>query len=84
MLGEERYGFLTTDDDRESYFHKNSVLNRAFLRLKVGTMVSFAEESGEKDHRPAWDRVIEQGESNHLRIWPYPQRATPDRSPDRI
>jgi cold shock CspA family protein len=42
------YGFLTSDDGREIYFHKNSVLGRAFPPLHVGTAVRFVEEAGEK------------------------------------
>lgn len=41
------YGFLTSSDGREIYFHKNSVLGRAFPRLKVGMTVRFVEETGE-------------------------------------
>lgn len=42
------YGFLTTSDDREIYFHRNSVLGNAFAKLKIGTRVRFAEEMGKK------------------------------------
>lgn len=45
-LGE--FGFIKTDDDREIYFHRNSVLGDAFSQLSVGARVSFAEEMGEK------------------------------------
>jgi len=44
----EGYGFLISDDGREIYFHKNSVLGRAFPRLTVGATVRFVEEQGEK------------------------------------
>ncbi len=44
----EGYGFLTTEDGREVYFHRNSVLNEGFDRLKVGTEVRFAEEMGDE------------------------------------
>jgi cold shock CspA family protein len=47
-LDPKGFGFLVTADNREIYFHKNSVLNDAFGRLEVGTRVSFAEEMGEK------------------------------------
>jgi len=42
------FGFLESDDKRDIYFHRNSVLNGAFARLQVGTRVTFAEEIGEK------------------------------------
>jgi cold shock CspA family protein/ribosome-associated translation inhibitor RaiA len=44
----EGYGFLTTPDSREIYFHRNSVLRDAFDALEVGTSVRFVEEQGEK------------------------------------
>ena len=45
-LGE--FGFIKTGDDREVYFHRNSVLNGGFAGLAVGSRVSFAEEMGDK------------------------------------
>jgi len=44
----EGYGFLETPGGREIYFHRNSVLDGGFGRLKTGTVVKFAEEEGEK------------------------------------
>jgi cold shock CspA family protein len=45
-LGE--FGFIETDDGREIYFHRNSVLNGGIADLALGARVSFAEEMGEK------------------------------------
>jgi cold shock CspA family protein len=45
-LGE--FGFIETDDGREIYFHRNSVLNGGFADLTVGARVTFAEEMGDK------------------------------------
>jgi ribosomal subunit interface protein len=42
------YGFLRTPDEREIYFHERSVLNGGFGRLRVGSVVRFVEEAGEK------------------------------------
>ena len=43
------YGFLrTVDDNRQIYFHRNSVLNDDFERLTVGTEVRFSPEDGEE------------------------------------
>jgi cold shock CspA family protein len=42
------FGFIATADGREIYFHRNSVLNGGFGRLKPGAAVAFAEEDGEK------------------------------------
>ena len=44
----EGYGFLTTPDSREIYFHRNSVLRGAFDTMELGTPVRFTEEQGEK------------------------------------
>lgn len=41
------YGFISTLDNREIYFHENSVLNRKFGSLKVGDEVRFSEEMGD-------------------------------------
>ena len=42
------FGFIATGDGREVYFHKNSVLNDGFAKLKPGSAVAFAEEEGDK------------------------------------
>jgi cold shock CspA family protein/ribosome-associated translation inhibitor RaiA len=58
----EGYGFLTSDDGREIYFHKNSVIGRAFSHLKVGAAVRFVEEAGDKGPQASTVRVVpEQG-----------------------
>ena len=54
----EGYGFLTSDDGREIYFHKNSILGRAFPRLTVGTTVRFVEEQGEKGPQASTVRIV--------------------------
>jgi cold shock CspA family protein/ribosome-associated translation inhibitor RaiA len=48
LLRDEGYGFLKTIDNRELYFHENSVLHDDFSRLEIGTGVRFVEEIGEK------------------------------------
>jgi cold shock CspA family protein/ribosome-associated translation inhibitor RaiA len=50
LFSEQGYGFLEAADGREIYFHRNSVLNDAFERLTIGSMVNFSEEKG--DHGP--------------------------------
>jgi cold shock CspA family protein/ribosome-associated translation inhibitor RaiA len=42
------FGFLETADGQEVYFHRNSVLDDGFSRLRVGTRVTYTEEPGEK------------------------------------
>ena len=60
IVPREDYGFLTSDDGREIYFHKNSVLGRAFPRLKVGTTVRFVEEAGEEGPQASTVRIVPQ------------------------
>jgi cold shock CspA family protein/ribosome-associated translation inhibitor RaiA len=57
IFPEEGYGFLVTPDGREVYFHKDSVLNRTFRKLKVGAEVSFVEEDGEKGLQASTVRI---------------------------
>lgn len=48
LFPQEDYGTLETSDGGEVYFHRNSVLNTAFDKLKIGDRVHFTEEMGEK------------------------------------
>jgi cold shock CspA family protein len=48
LFPKKGYGFITTQDGREIYFHKNAVLNHGFNKLKTGAKVRFAEEEGDK------------------------------------
>ncbi len=48
IFEDEDYGFIQTSEDREIYFHRNSVLNEEFGRLKIGVEVSFLEEQGKE------------------------------------
>ncbi len=48
LYPDEGYGFIETTDGREIYFHRNSVLDPDFDRLKIGTGVVFIEEQGKK------------------------------------
>ena len=42
------HGFIETNDGRELYFHRNSLIDLDFDRLKEGAEVVFLEEQGEK------------------------------------
>jgi cold shock CspA family protein/ribosome-associated translation inhibitor RaiA len=42
------YGFLETPDNREIYFHRNSLLGADFDKLEIGAEVRFVEEEGER------------------------------------
>lgn len=44
----EDYGVIMTPDNREIYFHRNSVLNAEFDDLQEGAEVRFIEEIGDK------------------------------------
>jgi ribosomal subunit interface protein len=46
LFGYEGYGFLTTPEGDELYFHRNSVLDAAFDRMKIGDRVRFVEDDG--------------------------------------
>lgn len=54
---DEGYGFLLTSDGREVYFHENSVLNRGFGRMGIGTRVVFSEEPGDKGPQASTVRI---------------------------
>lgn len=45
---EEGYGFISSDDGREIYFHRNSVAGDQFDKLEVGQKVRFSETEGVK------------------------------------
>ena len=49
VFADEGYGFLRTlDEDRQLYFHRNSVLHDDFEHLAVGMEVRFTPEQGEQ------------------------------------
>ena len=42
------FGFLASADNREIYFHRNSVVGANYDKLEVGSEVRFTEEAGDK------------------------------------
>lgn len=58
LFPDEEYGFIQTTDGRDIYFHKNSVLNNAFDRLKVGTEIRFKEEEGLKGPQASTVEIV--------------------------
>ncbi len=58
LFPEEGYGFLTSADEREIYFHENSVLGGAFARLQVGSWVRFVEEMGDEGPQASSLRLL--------------------------
>lgn len=51
LAQDKGFGYLTTEDGREVYFHRNSVSPPGFDTLRVGTPVRYREEPGEKGPR---------------------------------
>jgi len=48
LFSDKGYGFITTPDGLDIYFHANSVINEDFSKLKVGMKVRFVKEAGDK------------------------------------
>ncbi len=63
LFTDEDYGFLSTPDGREVYFHRRAVLNGGFDDLQVGTEVTFVEENGDKGPQASTVRPV--GRHNH-------------------
>lgn len=55
---EEGYGFIRSFDNRDVYFHRNSVLHGDFERLTIGTEVRFSPEEGEKGLQASSVQVV--------------------------
>lgn len=55
-LGE--FGLIETGDGREIYFHRNSVLDDGFTRLKPGSEVRLSVEQGDKGPQASTVRAI--------------------------
>lgn len=48
LFPEEGFGFLTTEEGKEIYFHRNSVIGEKYGELEIGLRVRYVEEAGEK------------------------------------
>lgn len=57
LYPEKDHGFIETDDGRQIYFHRNSVLNTVFEHLPIGSEVMFNEEFGEGGPRASTVRL---------------------------
>ena len=55
---DDGYGFVRTSDERDIYFHRNSVLEGGFDKLEVGTRVTFNEEQGNKGPQASTVRLV--------------------------
>ncbi len=58
LFKDDGYGFIKTEDGREFYMHRNSVLHDDFDRLADGTEVSFTPELGEKGPQATSVQVV--------------------------
>jgi ribosomal subunit interface protein len=58
IFPDQAYGFIITPDQREIYFHRNSVLHDDFSALKFGAEVSFIEEQGKEGPQAARVAII--------------------------
>ncbi|MEX0676084.1 MAG: HPF/RaiA family ribosome-associated protein [Pirellulales bacterium] len=64
LFPEARYGFIETPDNREIYFHANSVLDDKFDALSIGTEIIFVEEPGDKGPQASTVRIV--GRHHHV------------------
>lgn len=60
MFPDEDYGFVRTVDGRRIYFHRNSVLQNDFERLRVGTGVRLAVEMGDDGPQASTVHIVDQ------------------------
>lgn len=61
LMPEDGYGFIATPDGSELYFHRNSVVDADFDRLRVGDQVRFAAEAGEKGPQASTVHLVTRG-----------------------
>ena len=58
LYSAEGFGFIESEDGREIYFDRRSVLHDAFPRLSIGARVRFAEEAGERGPQASTVEVL--------------------------
>lgn len=63
LLRKEAYGFITSLDGREIYFHKNSLPAGEFDRLEIGTGVRWVEQQGEKGPQARSAQIVDRPSS---------------------
>jgi cold shock CspA family protein/ribosome-associated translation inhibitor RaiA len=61
---EHGYGYISTCDGRDVYFHANSVVNVEFSQLEMGSEVHFVEEPGDDGPQAVSVRLV--GKQQHL------------------
>jgi cold shock CspA family protein/ribosome-associated translation inhibitor RaiA len=65
LIAERDYGFITTGDGSEIYFHRNSVANGGYDKLEVGDEVRFVMQESESPIGPQASTVVPLGK-RHL------------------
>lgn len=58
LFPEMDYGIIVTPDNREVYFHRNSIIDADFSTLSEGMEVRFVEESGEQGPQASTVRLV--------------------------
>lgn len=58
LFPEEGYGFIKTLDEREIYFHRNSVVNDDFDRLTLGTGVRLMIDQGDQGPQATTVQIV--------------------------
>jgi cold shock CspA family protein/ribosome-associated translation inhibitor RaiA len=59
LFPEKGYGFIKTAEGRELYFHENSVLQKDFERLEIGTGVRYFPQDGEKGPQASTVQIVD-------------------------
>ncbi len=54
---QESYGFITSSDERDIYFHENALKNITIDELNEGDNVYYGESQGDKGPQASWVRV---------------------------
>ncbi len=61
LFGDRDCGFLRSEDGRDVYFHRHSVLGSGWQRLEVGSHVSFVEAQGDKGPQASTVHLLRAG-----------------------
>jgi cold shock CspA family protein/ribosome-associated translation inhibitor RaiA len=64
LVAERKYGFIATEDGEQIYFHRNSVADNGFEKLKIGDTVEYAALMSDRGN--AATRVWRTGEANQV------------------
>ena len=58
LAREQGFGFITTENGKEVFFHRSALAGKDFDALEEGTSVEFAVETGPKGLRARSVRII--------------------------